>query len=281
MAITILATDLAELARPVGQDTGKTGVRQAGIGGAAAAIEAAANGPAAIEAVFGIGIEAESMLGLEETTGGSGKLVAGAPEQFGAEEERMIDGTPERLPAERGIGGIEVGEKIFGIKRCSDSSGVVAAGIGTAEIDIGGFAEVAVEAKMADNTNILAPVGGENVTGIAAVNLGRSLEEPVFRCGQKTRKGNAGIVDDVFAADEIVGHQRPVNERQSVIVDGVDLAEFGAHLADFQKEPCRKRSKGDITFLDVYAGFAEGDESIGTRIGINNGLHADFGFVEF
>src|SRR6266478_1260880 len=134
---------------------------------------------------------------------------------------------------------------------------------------------------MTDNADVLAAVGGENVAGIAAVNLGRSLEKPVFRRRQEPRKRDAGIVDAVFAADEIVGHQRPVNERQSVIVDGVDLAEFGAHLADFQKEPCRKRSKGDITFLDVYAGFAEGDESIGTRIGINNGLHADFGFVEF
>src|SRR5260370_1025452 len=153
MAITILATDLAELARPVGQDTGKTGVRQAGIGGAAAAIEAAANGPAAIEAVFGIGIEAESMLGLEENTGGNGKLVAGAPEKLGGGKEGMVDGGPEGLPGEGGMGGIEVGEKILGIKRCSDSSGVVAAGIGTAEIDIGGFAEVAVEAKMADNTD--------------------------------------------------------------------------------------------------------------------------------
>src|SRR6266446_630806 len=134
---------------------------------------------------------------------------------------------------------------------------------------------------MADNAHVLAAVGGENVTGIAAVNLGRSLEEPVFRRRQEPRKRDAGIVDTVFAADEIVGHQRPVNERQGVIVDGVDLAEFGAHLADFQKESSRKRSKGDITFLDVYAGFAKGDESIGTRIGINNGLHADFGFVEF
>src|SRR6267378_7216176 len=182
----------------------------------------------------------------------------------------MVDGAAERLPAERGIGGIEVGEKIFGIKRCSDSSGVVAVGVGTAEINIGGFAEVAVEAKMADNADVLTAVGGENIIGVAAVNLRGALEEPVFRGGQEPRKGDAGIVDTIFAADEIVGHQRPVNERQRVIMDGVDLAEFGAHLANFQKEPCGKRSKGDVTFLDIYARFAEGNESVDTRIGIDN-----------
>src|SRR5258708_3108850 len=173
----------------------------------------------------------------------------------------MVDGAPERLPAERGVGGIEVGQKIFEIKRCSESSGVVATGIRTAEIDIGRFAEVTVEAKMADNAEVLAAVGGENVTGVAAVNLGRSLKEPVFRRGEKPRKRNTGIVNAVLTADEIVGHQRPVNERQRVIVDGVDLAKFGSHLADLQKEPGWERSKEDITFLAIYPRFAEGNES--------------------
>src|SRR5258708_5211363 len=49
MAITILATDLAELAGPIGENTGKTGVRQAGIRSAAAAIEAATKCPAAVD----------------------------------------------------------------------------------------------------------------------------------------------------------------------------------------------------------------------------------------
>src|SRR5260370_23798311 len=148
----------------------------------------------------------------------------------------MVDGAPERLPAERGIGGIEVGEKVFGIKRCSDSSGVVAAGVGTTEINIGRFAEVTVEAKMADNTEILAAIGSENGIGVAAVNLGRSLDESVFRGGQEPREGDAGIVDAVLTADQIVGHQRPVNERQRVILDCVDPAQLAAHLSNFLNE---------------------------------------------
>ncbi len=100
----------------------------------------------------------------------------------------MVNGAAEGLPAERGIGGIKVGQKIFGIKRCSDSSCIVAAGIRSAEIDVGGFAEVTVEAKMAHNTDVLAPVGAENIAGVAAVNLCSTLDEPVFRSGQKPRK---------------------------------------------------------------------------------------------
>ncbi len=78
MSVTILAPDLAELARPVGQNTGKPSIRQAGIGGAAAAVEASTDRPASVGAVFGIGIEAESMLSLENVK--RRQLVARAPE---------------------------------------------------------------------------------------------------------------------------------------------------------------------------------------------------------
>ena len=194
----------------------------------------------------------------------------------------MVDSAAERLPTKSGVSGIQVGQEICRVKgSAADAGSVVAAGVGSAEIDVGRFAEVAVEAKMADNAGVLAAVGGENVAGIAPEDLGRSLEKPVFGRGQEARKRNARIVDAIFAANEIVGHQRPINKWQRVVVDGVDLAEFGAHFADFQKEPRGKRSKGDVTFLDVYAFFAEGDEGIGACVGVDDGLQADFGLVEF
>ncbi len=64
-------------------------------------------------------------------------------------------------------------------------------------------------------------------------------------------------------------------------MDGVDLAEFGAHFPDFQEESRGKRRESDVTLLDIHAGFAEGDKGIGARIGVDNGLQTDFGFVEF
>ena len=64
-------------------------------------------------------------------------------------------------------------------------------------------------------------------------------------------------------------------------MNGVDLAKLRAHFADFQKKPGGKRGEGHIGFFDVYAGFAKGNESVGARVGIDDGLQADFGFVQF
>src|SRR5216684_8108399 len=64
-------------------------------------------------------------------------------------------------------------------------------------------------------------------------------------------------------------------------MNGVDLPELRAHFANLQKKPGGKRGKGHIGFLDVYTGFAKGNERVGTRVGIDDGLQADFGFVHF
>src|SRR5215475_15545566 len=66
-----------------------------------------------------------------------------------------------------------------------------------------------------------------------------------------------------------------------MVVDGVYFSELSAHLADLQKQTCRKRSECYVTLLYVYAFLTEGDEYIGASITIDNGLDADFGLVEF
>src|SRR6266478_59286 len=66
-----------------------------------------------------------------------------------------------------------------------------------------------------------------------------------------------------------------------MVVNGVDLAKLRAHFADFQKKPGGKRGEGDVGLFDVYASFAKGNESVGARVGIDDGLQADFGFVQF
>src|SRR5260370_10601737 len=65
MPEAVLPTDLAELAGPIRKDTGKAGVGEIRIGGAAAAVEASADGPAAIDSIFGGGVHARGMRGLE------------------------------------------------------------------------------------------------------------------------------------------------------------------------------------------------------------------------
>src|SRR6266403_4663808 len=123
MPVAILATDLAELAGPVGEDTRKTGVGEIAIVGMAAAIEATANGPAAIESIFGMSVHAEGVLRLKNS--GRRELIASAPEKFGAEEKRFVDGAAQRLPAEGGVSGVKIGEKCGGIG--GEFSGVVVA----------------------------------------------------------------------------------------------------------------------------------------------------------
>ena len=85
MTVAILATDLAELARPVSQDTRKAAVSKVAIVGMAAAIEAAADGPATIQAIFGVSIHAKRVLRLKDS--GGRELIVRAPEKLSPEEE--------------------------------------------------------------------------------------------------------------------------------------------------------------------------------------------------
>src|SRR5882672_3851793 len=97
MSITVLRTDLTELARPVGENTGKAGVRQVCVGGVAGAVKASANSPSPVHAIIGRGIHAEGVLRLECVD--ERELIAVAPEKLGAEEQRIVNGAAERLPA--------------------------------------------------------------------------------------------------------------------------------------------------------------------------------------
>ena len=112
MAKSVLTADLTELAGPVGQNSRKTGICQMGIVGEAASVKASADSPAAVDTVFGVGIEAEGVLGFEETGGAVGKLVAVAPDKFVAEKEGMVNGAAQRLPAQGGIDAVQIREEV-------------------------------------------------------------------------------------------------------------------------------------------------------------------------
>src|SRR5713101_652076 len=149
-AEAILAANLAELAGPIGEIGG---------GGAAAAVKAPTDGPAAVRAVIHGRVETEGALDLEEFCGG--ELVALAPEKFGAPDNGVVDGAAQGLPAERGISAVKIGEGV-------GAEFVVAAGVGSAEVNVGGFAEVLVGAEVADDANVLAAAGSENTVRVAA-----------------------------------------------------------------------------------------------------------------
>src|ERR1700687_4775391 len=62
-------------------------------------------------------------------------------------------------------------------------------------------------------------------------------------------------------------------------MNGVDLAEVSALLADLEQQTRGERREGDVSLLHVYAGFAEGEERVGARIGIDDGLKTYFRFM--
>src|SRR5438034_11183722 len=109
MPEAVLPPDLAKLARPICQDTGNAGVRQAGIGGVAAAVEPSADGPTAIYAVFRRGVHAKGVFCLKKSRDRSRKLVARAPDQLGTEQTGTVDCAAQRFPAARRVSAVEIG----------------------------------------------------------------------------------------------------------------------------------------------------------------------------
>src|SRR5262249_59960103 len=91
MSVAVLAANLAELAGPVGENTGKAGVGESGVIGAATAVEAAADRPATVQSVFGMSVHAEGVLGPERVK--RAELGARAPDEFRRHEAGIGHGT--------------------------------------------------------------------------------------------------------------------------------------------------------------------------------------------
>src|SRR5215510_3762958 len=98
-AEAVLGANLAELARPVGQDSRKAGIGQPRISGAATAVKASAHGPTAVHTIVDGGIQAEGALCLKTIDGG--ELITRAPDQLVSEENGVVDGAAQGFPAGR------------------------------------------------------------------------------------------------------------------------------------------------------------------------------------
>src|ERR1044071_7110906 len=89
---------------------------------------------------------------------------------------------------------------------------------------------------MSDIRQVAALARLEQVARVAAIDLPRRFEEQ-RACGNQTRYRNSGIVDTIFAADQVFRHKRTIRPRQHMVVERVDLAERGAHLPTFARKP--------------------------------------------
>src|SRR4051812_46722616 len=148
MRETIFAAQLAELAGPVGQGCRNSLISQIAEAAAIGIIEAPAAEPAPPKLVIGRRIKAERLLLRRE-------LLPLAPYEFASTDEGMVDGTPQRLPAQGRVDAIQLGHEIA----CSTTEGngiVVAASVGQSEIKIGRFADVFISPQMLHRTHIAA-----------------------------------------------------------------------------------------------------------------------------
>src|ERR1700732_3824246 len=103
---------------------------------------------------------------------------------------------------------------------------------------------------------------------IASENLGSALHKPSLRRGYEAGERHAGVIDAIFASDEIIGDKRPIDVGERVIVNRIDLAKISAHLADFQQQAGGKRRESHVSFFDIDTSLAEGEEGIGAGIGV-------------
>src|SRR5262245_43407239 len=124
---------------------------------------------------------------------------------------------------------------------------------------------------MSDVRQIAALARVEEIARVAAEDLTGGFEEEPRVRNQACHR-DARITDSLFAADEVVGHNRTVRPRQHVVVQRVHLAERRAHLADAHEQAAWNSWKSDEAFFQVYAFFTERQKKIGTRVGIDDRL---------
>ena len=158
----------------------------------------------------------------------------------------------------------------------------MAARVGTAKIEVGGFARD--RDRRADVPTV--------ETSLRRCAWKHSSLSPRKSCAVPSRKMPFGagkmrlerkprVVDSILAADQVLRYQRPVGPGQHVIVQRVHLAEGRAHLADLQMQSGGQGGERKIAFFQIHAVFAEADEEVGARIRIDHFLKADFALMHF
>src|SRR5260370_14668105 len=102
---TILSPNLAEFARPVRQDCGTALIRQVGVARPIRPIIASPQKPPPVKLVLSRRVHTEGAL-LQR------RLLALAPDELAASHERVVDGAPQRLPADCGSHTIPAGDQV-------------------------------------------------------------------------------------------------------------------------------------------------------------------------
>ena len=111
----------------------------------------------------------------------------------------------------------------------------MASRVGNTQIDVGVVGYILIAAQVTNVAQITALARAKQVARVAAKHLTGGFEEKP-RVRHEPRHRESGIVDAVFAADQVVHDERPIGPGKHVIVERVDLAERRAHLPDFGQQ---------------------------------------------
>src|SRR5207248_11081485 len=126
------------------------------------------------------------------------KLLAVAPDKFAATNKGVIDGAAQRLPTDSRIYSVEIGyEIVVKLRRQRQAGVVVAARVGSADIEVGGFGDVFVSTQVSDSAHVFALNTFEYVGGIAAEELSGAFKIDPFWPLKTAHNGDAGVVDAV------------------------------------------------------------------------------------
>src|ERR1700687_1566655 len=182
---TILSPNLTEFARPVSQDSRAAFICKVGLARAIRPVVASAHEPSTVKLVLSRRVHTEGTL-LKW------RLLALAPDELAAPDERVVDSSPQRLPAHRGIHTVQACDEVR-------PQFVVASRIGEPEIDVGGFVKVPVAAEMCHHADITFPMRLEHqlipCARIATKQLPGCGKENAFRKRDDPLHRNTRIVD--------------------------------------------------------------------------------------
>ena len=114
----------------------------------------------------------------------------------------------------------------------------------------------------------------EHIGRVATKELAGAFEKQSFWRRQNASDGEAGVVDSILASDKIAAHDGPIDPGQHVIMQCIHFSEGRTHLARLGYDASGEGSESNKSLFQIHALFAEGEEEIATRVGINNRLHA-------
>src|SRR5690349_25032574 len=114
---------------------------------------------------------------------------------------------------------------------------------------------------------------------VAAEKLSYRLHKDALGCRQNALHRDAGVVETIFATDQIVVHERAIDPGQHVVVHRVYLPKGASEFTHLGHKPGWQRRQCYVSLLQIHAFFSEGQEEVSARVWVDNGLNTELRFM--